>query len=64
MGLSEAAFSRFFKKSTGWSFIGYVNEVRIRAASLLLCETEDAPVQQNTQQSESVFQNKPMPADG
>ena len=42
VGLSEAAFCRFFKKRTGWSFIGYVNEVRIREASLLLSETEDA----------------------
>lgn len=42
VGLSENAFSRFFKKCTGLCFITYVNEVRIKAASLLLHETEDS----------------------
>lgn len=41
VGLSGAAFSRFFKKSTGLSFVAYVNEIRIREAALLLRETED-----------------------
>jgi len=40
VGLSEGAFSRFFKKSTGLGFIAYVNEVRIREAARLLCETK------------------------
>jgi len=39
--LSEAAFCRFFKKTTGWRFIDYVNEVRIMEAALLLSETMD-----------------------
>jgi len=42
--LSEAAFCRFFKKTTGWRFIDYVNEIRIREASRLLSETKDRVV--------------------
>ena len=40
-GLSEPAFFAFFKKSMGVSFTRYVNEIRIREASRLLCETDD-----------------------
>jgi len=41
VGLSEPAFFTFFKKAMGLSFTSYVNEVRIREASRLLCETND-----------------------
>lgn len=45
VALSEAAFSRFFKKHTGVCFSAYVNEVRIREASRLLCETSSSVVE-------------------
>ncbi len=38
--MSTTAFSRFFKKSTGKTFINYVNELRIGWACKLLIETE------------------------
>ena len=40
-GLSKTAFSRFFKKSTGQSFIAYLNEFRAEKASQLLLNTEE-----------------------
>lgn len=38
--MSTTAFSRFFKKSTGKTFVSYVNELRIGWACKLLIETE------------------------
>ena len=38
--MSSTAFSRFFKKSTGKTFVNYVNELRIGWACKLLIETE------------------------
>ncbi len=38
--MSTTAFSRFFKKSTGKTFVNYVNELRIGWACKLLIETE------------------------
>ncbi|WP_063607722.1 helix-turn-helix domain-containing protein [Verrucomicrobium spinosum] len=40
-GLSESAFSRLFKKSTGRSVPQYLNELRIGRACRLLAETDD-----------------------
>lgn len=42
-GMSESAFSRFFKKNSGHSFTDHVNQLRIWKASQLLAET-DMPV--------------------
>ncbi|WP_325444499.1 AraC family transcriptional regulator [Pararhizobium sp.] len=39
-GMSETAFSRFFKKNTGNSFTDHVNKLRIWQACKLLAETE------------------------
>jgi AraC-like DNA-binding protein len=39
-GMSASAFSRSFRKSTGLSFVSYVNEMRLRIACLLLTEDE------------------------
>jgi AraC-like DNA-binding protein len=39
-GMSESAFSRFFKKNTGNSFTDHVNKLRIWQACRLLAETE------------------------
>lgn len=39
-GMSEAGFSRFFKRATGRTFTRYVQEVRIAEACRLLGETE------------------------
>lgn len=38
--MSTTAFSRFFKKSTGKTFVNYVNELRIGWACKLLMETD------------------------
>ena len=38
--MSVTAFCRFFKKSTGKTFVGYVNELRIGYACRLLIESE------------------------
>ncbi len=39
VNMSESAFSHFFKKKTGCSFIDYLNNVRIAKASLMLSDT-------------------------
>ena len=44
-GMSASAFSRFFRKTTGRTFVGYLNELRVSRASSLLTET-DLPVLQ------------------
>lgn len=41
-GMSESAFSRFFKKNTGNSFTDHVNKLRIWQACKLLSETDMA----------------------
>ena len=38
--LSASAFSRFFRRATGKSFVRYVNELRVARACRLLTETE------------------------
>lgn len=38
--LSTSAFSRFFRRATGKSFVRYVNELRVARACRLLTETE------------------------
>ncbi len=38
--LSVSAFSRFFRRATGKSFVRYVNELRVARACTLLSETE------------------------
>ena len=40
INMSKTAFSRFFKKSTGKTFINYVNELRIGRVCKLLIESE------------------------
>ncbi|MDX2020740.1 MAG: AraC family transcriptional regulator [Deltaproteobacteria bacterium] len=40
VAMSPSAFSRFFKASTGHTFVEYVNELRLRHASRLLLETD------------------------
>ena len=40
VNMSATAFSRFFRKSTGKTFINYVNELRIGKACKLLIESE------------------------
>lgn len=42
-GMSDSAFSRFFKKNSGHSFTDHVNKLRIWKASQLLAET-DLPI--------------------
>jgi len=42
-GMSDAAFSRFFKKNTGHGFVRYVNRMRINRACVLLTQ-QDRPV--------------------
>ncbi|MBN8952447.1 AraC-like DNA-binding protein [Rhizobium sp. WW_1] len=42
-GMSESAFSRFFKKNTGNSFTDHVNKLRVWQACKLLAET-DMPI--------------------
>lgn len=39
VGMSESAFSHFFKKKTNRSFVDYLNDIRIGHASKLLYET-------------------------
>jgi len=41
-GMSVSTFSRFFKKMTGATFVGYINEWRINRAGILLQETDDS----------------------
>ncbi len=38
-GMSDSAFSRFFKKNTGHGFVRYVNRIRVNRACALLAET-------------------------
>lgn len=40
MGMSETAFSRFFKRNVGHTFVSYVRKLRISDACRLLAETE------------------------
>jgi AraC-like DNA-binding protein/quercetin dioxygenase-like cupin family protein len=40
-GLSPAAFSQFFRRSLGTSYVAYVNELKIRNACRALLDTED-----------------------
>ncbi len=40
--LSASAFSRFFRRATGKSFVRYVNELRVARACRLLTETEQS----------------------
>lgn len=42
-GMSDSAFSRFFKKNTGHGFVRYVNRMRVNRACTLLAQT-DSPV--------------------
>jgi YesN/AraC family two-component response regulator len=39
LGMSESAFSHFFKKRTNRSFVDYLNDIRVGHASKLLYET-------------------------
>jgi AraC-like DNA-binding protein len=39
-GMSDSAFSRFFKKNTGHGFVRYVNRMRVNRACALLTHTE------------------------
>ena len=41
IGMSESAFSHFFKKRTNRNFISYLNDVRIGHATRMLFETTD-----------------------
>ncbi len=41
VGMSESAFSHFFKKKTGKTFIDYLNNLRIAKACQLLAETSN-----------------------
>jgi AraC-like DNA-binding protein/mannose-6-phosphate isomerase-like protein (cupin superfamily) len=43
LGMSPAAFSRFFKRATGQTFVAYVNARRLREACRALLET-DQPI--------------------
>jgi AraC-like DNA-binding protein len=38
-GMSDSAFSRFFKKNTGHGFVRYMNRMRVNRACTLLTET-------------------------
>ncbi len=38
-GMSDSAFSRFFKKNTGHGFVRYMNRMRVNRACMLLTET-------------------------
>lgn len=40
LGLSESAFSRFFRRATGNNFTDFVNRIRVQRACRLLMETE------------------------
>ena len=40
-GMSDAAFSRFFKRNTGHGFVRYVNRMRVNRACILLSQTSD-----------------------
>ena len=40
LGLSESAFSRFFRRATGNTFTDFVNRIRVQRACQLLMETE------------------------
>jgi len=39
-GLSDSAFSRFFKKNTGHGFVRYLNRMRVNRACMLLAQSE------------------------
>ncbi len=39
-GMSDSAFSRFFKKNTGHGFVRYVNRMRVNRACALLTQTQ------------------------
>ena len=39
VNMSESAFSHFFKKKTGCSYIGYLNSTRVSKASIMLSDT-------------------------
>lgn len=45
VGMSPAAFSRFFRRKTGWAFQRYVNEVRIAQACGLLATTRKSVIE-------------------
>ena len=42
-GMSDSAFSRFFKKNTGHNFVRYLNRMRVNRACMLLAQT-DMPI--------------------
>lgn len=42
-GMSDSAFSRFFKKNTGHGFVRYLNRMRVNRACMLLAQS-DMPV--------------------
>jgi AraC-like DNA-binding protein len=39
-GMSDSAFSRFFKKNTGHGFVRYLNRMRVNRACMLLSQSE------------------------
>jgi AraC-like DNA-binding protein len=43
VAMSPSSFTRFFRRTSGLSFVGYVNEIKTRRASMLLIET-DTPI--------------------
>jgi AraC-like DNA-binding protein len=40
LGMNPGRFGRLFRRATGHSFLGYVNEVRINKACLLLMQSD------------------------